>query len=366
MKKIWLLLLIIQGMNAQDIASYLFDYNPLVNITNMEKAHKRIIGLPLTDEPIIPDYIDKKYLEITTKYFDLNSVKAVKKITLYQYYITPKKEKIYEIGFFENGKIKYFTDFTGHNSNQTFEYLENLEVRKEIYKEFVNTIDSLFYNNNKLAKFSHHSKSSNGDVFTSECINYAYDEFNNLILKYSLKSSAWAKNKISYDRHISKYFYYKDSIVEKRYQKGNIPISIYDKNILSDTINTMSYFKQTWTLNAKKRIDKIEIRNNGSSKVFSGKYFDYDTDNRIISLKNEDDELRYKYEYNKNGKIEKAFDVADELTDIYKYNKNGDLIQANTDLYYYVYDQFGNWVDYKIHLKRADYNKHSIREIEYY
>ena len=47
--------------------------------------------------------------------------------------------------------------------------------------------------------------------------------------------------------------------------------------------------------------------------------------NKIISFR-KNDELLYRFNFNRNGLIKKATNVPEELVDVYKYNKNGDLI----------------------------------------
>ena len=77
-----------------------------------------------------------------------------------------------------------------------------------------------------------------------------------------------------------------------------------------------------------------------------------------------DNKFFYHFTYNKNDFLESATFVPDDLIDIYVYNKNGHLVKGNKDLYYYQYDKYGNWIDYKIIYE--NYKVHQIREIEYY
>lgn len=364
MKKIWLVLILLsQTINAQldyDYDSYNdYNYNDY-RIMDIERGLIESLYPYFFNSPNVynNNFIEK--IKIETKDFDLKKDKPVKKITFYK--ITTDKEKFFELEFLENGKIKYINNFIKKHQ-QNFDYQNKLEVRTLINNGIVYTTDSLFYDDdNKLIRFAHNNIQKIGDNFipATDNSNYIYDKFGNLILRYNQKCN-FRREKFECLDYAYKYFYYKDSIVEKRFSPKHIS---YDKNKIPDTLEMNNDQKKTYFLDNKKQVYKIiEELKFGSKTIYHYSDIEFNKKDKIKSIKR-DKELLYKFEYDKYGKLIKAIYCPDKLTDTYEYNKNGDLVKANNDNYFYEYDKFGNYIVYKKQLVKL--REHWIREIEYY
>ena len=363
MKSIFIILitLLTQLSIAQNSRKFFFDYTNY-SITNTEKLQNKSIESFLINDLFFLEYQKIKKYKLSTKDFDINQNKSVKKISVFEE--NTQKNKLFEIDFFENGKIKAIKS---EKLFYTFEYSDSLEIRKAHSNGFESNIDSIFFNKKgNVIKTINHSKNSFNEAFESEKTKYFYDELDRIILEYRIENIGFSKDKISYFREIRKFNYYKNSINEKIYSnRDNTILLNNEKDIFNDTIKIKSNFKKTYLLDKKKQIIEIihETINNDNSKSNLHYYITYNSNNKISSLKR-DNKFFYHFTYNKNDFLESATFVPDDLIDIYVYNKNCHLVKANKDLYYYQYDKYGNWINYKIIYE--NYKVHQIREIEYY
>lgn len=364
MKRIYSIIIILlsQFSIAQNTNKFFFDYTNY-SITNTKKLHNNSIESFLINESFFLEYQNISKNNLSTNDFDITQNKSVKKISIVEK--NTQKTKLFEIEFFENGKIK-----TLKNSEKlvyTFEYSDSLEIRKAFSNGFESKVDSIFFNKKgNVIKSTNYSKNSFNETFESEMIKYFYDELDRVILEYKIKNIGFSKDNVSYYREIRKFNYYKDSIIEKVYPNRDNTILLNDeKDIFNDTIKIKSNFKKTYILGKKKQIIEInnETINNDNSKSNLHYYITYNSKNKITSLKR-DNKLFYHFTFNKNDLLKTATFDPDDLIDVYEYNKNGYLIKRNKDIYSYQYDKYGNWTDYKI--KYENYNVHQIREIEYY
>lgn len=365
MKRICTIIIILlsQLSIAQNSPKFLFDYTDY-SITNTEKVYNKLIESFIFDGTFFLEYSNININKLSTKDFDINQNKLVKKISVYNNYVT-KNNKLFEIDFFENRQIKSLK--ISESIVYSFEYQDNLEIRKAISNGFENKVDSIFFNKKgKMIQWTNHSKNSFDDEYGSQRIKRFYDELDRVILEYRIRNTSFSNGKVAYFREISKFKYYKDSIVEKVYSNRDNNISLNDeKNIFNDTIKIKSNFKKTYVLNNKKQISQIihETIHNDNSKSNLRYYITYNSNNKITSLKR-DNEFFYLFTFNNNDFLKTATFVPDDLIDFYNYNKNGHLVKGNKDIFSYQYDEYGNWTDYKI--KYENSNVHRIREIEYY
>ena len=350
-----------QVLIAQRSNKLLFDYTNY-SLTNILKVHDKLVTI---NNPFFLDYQNISKNKLTSSDFDLNKNKLVKKITVYDH--SNGKYKLFEIDFFENGKIKSHKSPT--NYVYTFEYKDTLEIRKAISNGYELIVDSIYSNKKgKVIYSSYYSKNIKDDGFESEKIRHFYDNLDRKILEYKIINTSFQKGIVGYYREIKKFNYYKDSIVERTYQNIENNISLNDETtIFNDTIKIKSNLKTTFILNNKKQIIKLINTRlyNDNSKTYENYDLKYNSKNKIISFKM-NDELLYRFNFKRNGLIKKATNVPEELIDVYMYNKNGDLINGNGDIYSYEYDQYGNWIKYRINYKKRDFIHLNTREIEYY
>lgn len=346
---------------AQNTRKFFFDYTDY-SITNTEKLLNKSIESFLINDSFFLEYQNISKNKLSTDDFDLNQNKSVKKISVFEK--NTQKVKLFEVDFFENGKIR---SIKSEKLVYTFEYSDSLEIRKAIFNGFESNVDSIFFNKKGyIIKSTNHSKNSFNEAFESEKIKYFYDEFDKLILQYRIKNTGFSKDKVSYFREIIKFNYYKDSIIEKIYLNRDNSILLNDeKDIFNDTIIIKSNLKKTHVLDSKNRIIKIiyKITNNDDSESSSKYFITYNSNNKITSLKR-DNNFIYRFSFKSNGLLNTTVFISDNLIDVYEYNEKDDLIKRNKDIYSYQYDKFGNWIEYKI--KYKNYNIHQIREIEYY
>lgn len=363
MKRICSIIIILfsQFSIAQNTHKFFFDYTDY-SITNTEKIHNKLIESFLINDPFFLEYQNIRKNKLSTKDFDINQNKSVKKISVFVE--NTQKTKLFEIDFFKNGKIN---TLISDEFVYTFEYSDTLEIRKVILNGFESKVDSIYFNKKgNLVKSTSHSKNIFNEAFESEKIKYFYDELDRIILQYRIKNTGFSNGKVAYFREIKKFNYYKDSIVEKLYSNRDNNISLNDEiNIFNDTIKIKSNFKKSYVLNNKNQISQIihETIHNDNSKSNLRYYITYNSNNKITSLKR-DNKLFYLFSFNKNNLLKTATFIPDNLIDVYEYNKIGDLVKGNKDIFSYQYDKYGNWTDYKI--KYENYNVHQIREIEYY
>jgi hypothetical protein len=346
---------------AQNSRNFFFDYTNY-SITNTQKLQNKSIESFLINDSFFLQYQNISKNKLSTNDFDINQNESVKKISVFDKNI--HKTKLFEIDFFENGKIK---TLKSEKLVYTFEYRDTLEIRRAISNGFESNIDSIFFNKKgNIIKLIKHSRNSFNEAFESERINNFYDELDRVIIQFRIKNIGLSKDKVSYFREISKFNYCKDSIIEKIYSNRDNNILLNDeKDIFNDTIKLKSDFKKTHILDNRNRIIKIiyKISNKDNSESILKYFITYNSDNKITSLKR-DDNLFYHFDFKSNGLLKTTLFVPDNMIDYYEYNKKDDLIKRNKDTYSYEYDKFGNWIEYKI--KYENYNSHQIREIEYY
>lgn len=364
MKVIYIIVIVLfsQVLLSQSSNILLFDYTNY-SLTNILKVHDKLVTIR---SPFFLDYQNISKNKLTSSDFDLNKNKSVKKITVYDH--SNGKFKLFEIDFYENGKIKSQKSFNDYL--YTFEYLDTLEIRKAISKGNEVIVDSIFSDRKgKIIYSTFYAKNKNYRDFESEKTRHFYDNLDRKILEYRINNFTMNEVKLAgYYREIKKFYYYKDSIVERTYVNTDNNPSLNDEtNIFNDTIKIKSNLKTTFILNNKKQIIKLinTTLHNDNSKGIENYDFKYNSKNKIISFR-KNDELLYRFNFNRNGLIKKATNVPEELVDVYKYNKNGDLINGNGDIYSYKYDQYGNWIYYRIDYKKRDVPHVKTREIEYY
>ena len=347
---------------SQSSPKFSFDYTNYA-ITNVEKTQHKIIESFLINNPFFLEYHNILKKDLSNTDFDINQNKLVKKISVYKK--NPSKVKLFEIDFYQNGKIKSLTD--SEIFVYTFEYNDTLEVRKTYKNDFEINVDSIFFDEKgKIIQTSKYSKNNFNDAFEKENNKFIYDKSDRLILKYKIKNVGFSESKVSYFREICKFNYYQDSIIEKIFSnKENDILLNNEKCIFNDTIKINNDFTKVYYLDKRKRINQInyKIINNDNTISQSNYFITFDSNDKITSLKKENN-IFYKFSYDKKGSLKKALFIPNELIDVYEYDDNGYLLKANNDLFFYKYDKFGNWVNYEV--KRENQNSHLLREIEYY
>ena len=283
-----------QVLLAQSSNILLFDYTNY-SLTNILKVHNELVTI---NSPFFLDYQNISKNKLTSSDFDLNKNKSVKKITVYDH--SNGKYKLFEIDFYENGKIKSQKSFNDYL--YTFEYLDTLEIRKAISKGNEVIVDSIFSDRKgKIIYSTYYSKNRVYEGFESEKVRHFYDNLDRKILEYKIISTSYMEGMVGYYREIKKFNYYKDSIVEKTYQNIDNNISLNDEtNIFNDTIIIKSNLKTTFILNNKKQIIKLinTTLHNDNSKGIENYDFKYNSKNKIISFR-KNDELLYRFNFNK-------------------------------------------------------------------
>ena len=179
MKVIFIIIITLfsQVLMAQRSNKLLFDYTNY-SLTNILKVHNELVTI---NSPFFLDYQNISKNKLTSSDFDLNKDKSVKKITVYDH--SNGKFKLFEIDFYENGKIKSQKSYNDYL--YTFEYLDTLEIRKAISKGNEVIVDSIFSDRKgKIIYSTYYSKNRAYEGFESEKVRHFYDNLDRKILEY--------------------------------------------------------------------------------------------------------------------------------------------------------------------------------------